>query len=207
MKSKASKMKVADIKANENNPRTISKVQFNKLKDSIDKFPDMLNLRPLVVDKDNVVVGGNMRLKALRALGITEVPVMKVADMTEEERRQFIIKDNVGFGDWDWDILANEWDVEELDQWGLPLPFSKDELEEMGNPDNAETEHPFATEIDREHNYVVLKFETDIDWIQAKTLLGLGTETAKRANGKPWSSGIGRVVDGVKALKKLQNAN
>ena len=85
MKSKASKMKVADIKANQNNPRTISKVQFNKLKDSIDKFPDMLNLRPLVVDKDNVVVGGNMRLKALRALGITEVPVMKVADMTEEE--------------------------------------------------------------------------------------------------------------------------
>ena len=122
MKKKATRMKVADIQANPNNPRSITKQKFIQLKQSIQDFPDMLELRPLVVDSDNVVLGGNMRLKALQDLAITTVPVIKASELTEEQRRQFIIKDNVGFGDWDWDILANEWDVDELNTWGLATP-------------------------------------------------------------------------------------
>ncbi len=132
---------------------------------------------------------------------------MRANGWTEKQKKEFIVKDNVAFGEWDWDILANEWEIDELDQWGLPLPMTKDEMTEMANPDNAETDYPFATEIDRQKNYLVLKFDNDIDWIQAKTLFGLQTETAKRSNGKPWSSGIGRVLDGVKTIKKLTNAS
>lgn len=165
----------------------------------------MLEARPIVVDPDYMVLGGNMRLQAAMQAGLDKVPVY-IASWEEAKQREFVIKDNVGFGEWDWDVLANEWNVEDLDAWGLPLPFSKDELAEMSNPNNSETDHPFAMELDRESNYVVLKFSTDIDWIQAKTLLGLQTETARRQNGKPWSSGIGRVLDGPKTIEMLTNA-
>lgn len=197
--------KTASLKTNPNNPRAIRKDQLNRLVESLKQFPEMLEARPIVIDKDGVVLGGNMRLKAAQLAGLQEVPVY-VREWDDDKDKQFIIKDNVAFGEWDWDMLANEWDVDELDQWGLPLPFSKDDLEEMGNPDNEMTDHPFANEIDREKNYVVLKFDTDIDWIQAKTLLGLQTETSQRCNGKPWSSGIGRVLDGPAAIKKLSDA-
>jgi DNA modification methylase len=113
---------LAQIKANPNNPRTIKDVKFKKLVESIRTFPKMLELRPIVVNDDMVVLGGNMRLKACKEAGIKEVPVIKASDLTEDEQRQFIIKDNVGFGDWDWDMLANEWDVAELDEWGMELP-------------------------------------------------------------------------------------
>jgi len=193
------------LKTNPNNPRTIRKDQLSRLVKSLREFPEMLEARPIVVDPDYVVLGGNMRLKAAQEAGLAEVPVY-VATWEEAKHKEFVIKDNLAFGEWDWDMLANEWDMEQLDEWGMPLPFSKDELVEMSNPNNAETEHPFAMELDRESNYVVLKFATDIDWIQAKTLLGLQTETARRSNGKPWSSGIGRVLDGPEAIKKLSNA-
>ena len=193
------------LKTNPNNPRTIRKDQLSRLVKSLREFPEMLEARPIVVDPDYVVLGGNMRLKAAQEAGLAQVPVY-VATWEEAKAKEFVIKDNLAFGEWDWDMLANEWDAEELDEWGMPLPFSKDELVEMSNPNNAETEHPFAMELDRESNYVVLKFATDIDWIQAKTLLGLQSETARRSNGKPWSSGIGRVLDGPEAIKKLSNA-
>ena len=115
-------MKLSAIKQNPNNPRTINKDKFNKLVKSIEEFPRMLELRPIVLNKDNIVLGGNMRLKACKHIGLTEVPVVYADDLTEEEQRQFIIKDNVGFGDWDWELLANEWDVSDLNDWGLDLP-------------------------------------------------------------------------------------
>jgi len=120
MKSKI--MKLSAIKQNPNNPRSINKDKFNKLVKSIEEFPRMLELRPIVLNKDNIVLGGNMRLKACKHIGLTEVPVVYADDLTEEEQRQFIIKDNVGFGDWDWELLANEWDVSDLNDWGLDLP-------------------------------------------------------------------------------------
>ena len=87
----------------------------------------MLELRPIVVNDDMVVLGGNMRLKALKHLGLKEAPIIKASDLTDDQQRQFIIKDNAGFGDWDWDMLANEWDTAELDEWGLDMPIFMDE--------------------------------------------------------------------------------
>lgn len=115
------KVQVKDLKANPNNPRYIRDEKFEKLKKSIQDFPEMLKLRPVVVDDDMMVLGGNMRLKALTELGIDEVEVIKAKDLTEKQKAEFIIKDNVGFGDWDWDMLANEWDNTQLGEWGLDV--------------------------------------------------------------------------------------
>ena len=119
------KIKITELKENPNNPRTISKDKFNKLKQSIKNFPKMLKLRPIVVDENNIVLGGNMRLKALQALGIKETWYIKETDLKDNEKQQFIIKDNVSFGDWDWDILANEWDDKGLIDWGVNVPTIK----------------------------------------------------------------------------------
>lgn len=124
-------MKLSAIKQNPNNPRSINKDKFNKLVKSIQEFPRMLELRPIVLNKDNIVLGGNMRLKACKHIGLTEVPVVYADDLTEEEQRQFIIKDNVGFGDWDWELLANEWDVSDLNDWALDVPQVLDEALEQ----------------------------------------------------------------------------
>lgn len=115
-------MKLSDIKMNPSNPRVIKDERFEKLKKSISEFPAMLALRPLVINSDNVVLGGNMRLKALKELGYKDIPdewVKRADDLTDEEQRRFIIADNVGFGEHDWAMLATEWDVEELKDWGL----------------------------------------------------------------------------------------
>jgi len=110
------------INANPNNPRTIKKNQLEKLKKSISEFPEMLELRPLVVDEDMVVLGGNMRLKALKELNFTQVPYIQVLGLTDEQKQQFVIKDNVNYGDWDWGVLQNSWNVDGLGDWGLDVP-------------------------------------------------------------------------------------
>jgi DNA modification methylase len=114
---------ITQVVPNTSNPRIIKDDKFKKLVKSIKEFPEMLNLRPIVVDKDMVVLGGNMRLKACQAAGLKEVPIIVADQLTPEQQAEFIIKDNVGFGEWDWDILANEWDAELLQDWGLELPF------------------------------------------------------------------------------------
>jgi ParB-like chromosome segregation protein Spo0J len=117
---------VSKLKANPTNPRVLRDEKFLKLKKSLTDFPDMLNKRPIVAVTDTdgklMVLGGNMRLRACQDLGMKEVPVILADEWTEEQRREFIIKDNVGFGEWDWDNLANEWDAEQLADWGLDLP-------------------------------------------------------------------------------------
>jgi len=118
-------MNIKSIKINPRNPRIIKDEKFKKLVNSIKEFPKMMELRPIVVDDDNIVLGGNMRLKALEHLKYTEIPdswVKKASELTEEEKKRFIVADNVGFGDWNWDILANEWDEVKLIDWGLDLP-------------------------------------------------------------------------------------
>lgn len=105
-----------------NNPRLIKDDKFKKLVKSIKEFPEMLELRPIVVDDNMVVLGGNMRLRACKEAGLTHVPVIRASALTAEQQKRFIITDNVGFGEWDWDILANEWDQDELIDWGLDLP-------------------------------------------------------------------------------------
>jgi len=118
-------MKLKDIKPNPNNPRVLRDEKFQKLKQSITEFPKMLSLRPMVIDENNVVLGGNMRLRALQELGFTDVEeawVKRSSDLTEDEKKRFIIADNVAFGEWDWDTLANDWEVVDLEAWGLEIP-------------------------------------------------------------------------------------
>ena len=115
------KVKITEVISNPNNPRLIKDDKFKKLVKSIQEFPDMLNVRPIVVNKDMVVLGGNMRLKAIKEAGIKEINV-DIVDWNEQQQKEFIVKDNVGYGEWDWDDLANNWDVEELSDWGLDIP-------------------------------------------------------------------------------------
>jgi ParB-like chromosome segregation protein Spo0J len=119
---KTQKVKISEVKMNPNNPRVIKDDKFAKLVRSIQEFPKMLDIRPIVVNSDMIVLGGNMRLKACKEAGLKEVPIILADNLTEDEQKQFIIKDNVGFGEWDWDMLANEWEAELLDEWGLNVP-------------------------------------------------------------------------------------
>jgi len=136
---KIEKWKVSEVKANPNNPRVIKDDKFKKLVKSILDFPEMLELRPIVVNNDGIVLGGNMRLKACKEAGLKEVPVIKAEDLTEDQQKEFIIKDNVGFGEWDWADLASNWDAEELTEWGLDgigFDVNQDELDtEFSLPD------------------------------------------------------------------------
>ena len=113
--------KINAVKLNPNNPRIIKDDKFKKLVQSIKDFPEMLNIRPIVVNKDMIILGGNMRYKACKEAGLKEVPII-ITDLTEEKQREFLIKDNTSGGEWDWEVLANEWDVEELESWGLDVP-------------------------------------------------------------------------------------
>ena len=114
------KVKISEVKPNPNNPRLIKDDKFKKLVKSIQEFPDMLNVRPIVVNKDMIVLGGNMRLKAIKEAGHTEVAI-EIVDWTEQQQKEFIVKDNVGYGEWDWSDLANNWDSEELTDWGVDI--------------------------------------------------------------------------------------
>lgn len=122
-------VRITDIKPNPNNPRIIKDDKFKKLVKSIQDFPEMLTLRPIVVDDDMVVLGGNMRLKALQHLKYTEVPIIKASQLTDEQKKEFIIKDNVGYGEWDYDALANEWDTGMLGEWGLDVEYIETDAE------------------------------------------------------------------------------
>lgn len=115
-------MNINEIKPNPSNPRIIKDDKFKKLVKSIQDFPQMLELRPIVIDENNVVLGGNMRLKACIEAGLKDVPVKQAKDLTEEQKKEFIVKDNVGYGEWDWDDLANNWDEQLLTEWGLDIP-------------------------------------------------------------------------------------
>ena len=114
------KVKIAEVISNPNNPRLIKDDKFKKLVKSIQEFPDMLNVRPIVVNTDMVVLGGNMRLKAIKEAGIKEINI-EIVDWSEDKQKEFIIKDNASFGEWDWSDLANNWDSEELTDWGVDI--------------------------------------------------------------------------------------
>lgn len=134
------KVKISQVKNNPNNPRLIKDDKFEKLVKSIKSFPEMLEKRPIVVDEEMVVLGGNMRLRASQEAGLKEVWIDVAEGWTEEQKAEFIIKDNVGFGEWDWDVLANEWDNEKLNEWGLDVwqPEEDVNLDDFFEEDNSE---------------------------------------------------------------------
>ena len=141
-------MIITQIKTNPNNPRLIKDHKFKQLVKSIQDFPQMLELRPIVIDEHNMVLGGNMRLKACLEAGLTDVPVIHANNLSEEKKKEFIVKDNVGYGEWDWDDLANNWDALELTEWGLDIPnFDAEVLEAKDD------EFKIPNEIDTEFVY------------------------------------------------------
>ena len=133
-------VKISKVIPNENNPRFIKDNKFKKLVQSIKDFPEMLKLRPIVVNKDMVVLGGNMRLKACAEAGLKEVYILKADNLTEQQEREFIVKDNVGFGEWDWDVLANSWETLQLQDWGMDVwtGAQEEELFDMSENEDAE---------------------------------------------------------------------
>lgn len=186
---------ITQVVPNTSNPRIIKDDKFNKLVKSIQEFPQMLELRPIVVDANMIVLGGNMRLKACKAAGLKEVPIVIADNLTEEQQAEFIIKDNVGFGEWDWDVLANEWDEELLQDWGLNLPIDLEAIKETKDiPDIGEIE--FSEELLLEHNYIVLYFDNAMDWEVAQEVYGLNKVKSKDSSDKTKKIGIGRVLNG-----------
>ena len=122
------KLEISKLKPNKDNPRIIKDSKFKKLVQSIKDFPEMLELRPIVVDEDMTILGGNMRYKASIEAGLKEVYIKIAEGLTEDQKKEFIIKDNVGFGEWEWDILANEWDSVKLNEWGLDVWQNADDI-------------------------------------------------------------------------------
>lgn len=137
---KIEEINLNSIKANPSNPRTIRDEKFEKLVQSIKDFPEMLKIRPLVVNDDMIVLGGNMRLKACKEAGLKKIPVIKASDLTPEQQKEFIIKDNVGYGDWDWSLIATEFP--EAEEWGLDVP----------NFNNIEPDYSILDEADEDLN-------------------------------------------------------
>jgi hypothetical protein len=138
--------KINEIKLNPNNPRLIKDDKFKKLVQSIKDFPEMLDIRPIVVNKDMIILGGNMRFRACKEAGIKEVPVI-ITDLSEDKQREFLIKDNTSGGEWDWDMLANEWDQEELETWGLDLPVFDIKDEGTAEEDDYQAPNEIITDI------------------------------------------------------------
>ena len=120
---KTTLVKIKQVKENPSNPRFIRDEKFQKLVESIKNFPEMLSLRPIVVNSEMVVLGGNMRLKACKEAGIEDVPIIVADKLSEQQQKEFVIKDNLGFGEWDWDKIADEWDYADLTEWGLDIPL------------------------------------------------------------------------------------
>ena len=146
-------VKISKVKGNPSNPRIIKNDKFKKLVKSIKEFPEMLKLRPIVVDEDFMVLGGNMRLKASKDAGLSEVWIDIAEGLTEEQKKEFIVKDNVGFGEWEWDILANEWDSVQLADWGLDVWQNEDDEqinESKDVSDNISEEYRIEIELTSE---------------------------------------------------------
>ena len=146
----AKKVKIKAVKENPENPRIIKDYKFKKLVKSVKEFPEMLKLRPIVVNEDNVVLGGNMRLKACIEAGLKQVWILQ-ADLNDEAQKEFIIKDNSSFGEWDWDVLANEWNIDDLKDWGLDIPKWEDTAFDSEIEDTGEYDYP---EDDLEQSHV-----------------------------------------------------
>ena len=169
------KVKIGKVFSNPDNPRIIKDNKFNKLVSSIKEFPEMLELRPIVVNSDMVVLGGNMRLKACKEAGLKEVHILKADSLTEEQQKEFIVKDNVGFGEWDWEILANEWDVKKLEDWGLDgFPFEdvlEAEEDDYTEPENIKVDVVLGDLIEIGEHRLLCGDSTDSDQV-AKLMNG-----------------------------------
>jgi ParB-like chromosome segregation protein Spo0J len=171
------KLKINQLKSNESNPRIIKEAKFKKLVQSIKDFPEMLELRPIIVDENNTILGGNMRYKACVEAGLKEVPVKIAKDLTDEQKQEFIVKDNVGYGDWDWDMLGNEWNNVKLAEWGMDVWQPEKEVDysilddlDLGSNLNEKTE--------RVKRAILIEFDAS-NYDEANTLIKKAREKGK----------------------------
>ena len=167
-------MDINKLKVNPNNPRLIKDARFKKLVQSISDFPKMMELRPIIIDDNNIILGGNMRYNALKELKYKDVPdewIKRANELTEDEKKEFIIKDNVGFGENVWDMLANEWDAEILEGWGLDIPNFEDYSDKNKEID--------IDELDP--NMVIKLTYSDNEYEQVKDQLSKIAETPEQA--------------------------
>ncbi len=164
-------VKIQEVKLNPNNPRLIKDDKFKKLVQSIKDFPEMLNIRPIVVNQDMIILGGNMRYKACKEAGLKEIPII-IADLTEDQQREFLIKDNVSGGEWDWEILANEWNSEELEAWGLDVPNFTDMVDDCEDGEEIEIEQSVQIEPPKEYILIMADPNSE-EWEELKSLLKL----------------------------------
>ena len=195
---KTTKVKISHIKTNPNNPRLIKDDKFKKLVRSVKEFPEMLEIRPIVVDKDNIVLGGNMRLRACQEAGLKEVSIIKAEELTKKQQREFIIKDNVGFGEWDWDDLANEWEVDELGEWGLDLPLDfntelEAEEDDYDIPDEIKTDIVLGDLIEIGEHRLLCGDSTDSEQV-AKLMNGEKADMAFTS--PPYNAGKSELLSG-----------
>ncbi len=166
------KLEISKLKPNKDNPRIIKDSKFKKLVQSIKDFPEMLELRPIVVDEDMTILGGNMRYRASIEAGLKEVHVKIAKGLSENQKKEFIVKDNVGFGEWDWDILANEWDSIKLEDWGLELKI-EDQIDNL--EEDEEIELPQSVQLEPPKEYVIILCEPNsVEWEELKMKLKLG---------------------------------
>lgn len=168
---KIEKVKISEVKNNPNNPRVIKNDDFRKLVKSIKDAPWMLELRSIVVNDDNVVLGGNQRLRACKEAGLKEIYITKASELSEEQQREFIVKDNINAGQWDWDALANEFEAEKLEEWGLELPID-DRIDEV--EDGEEIEIAQSVQLEPPKEYILIMAEPNsVDWEEIKESLKL----------------------------------
>ena len=135
--TKIKKVNINEVKVNPNNPRLIKDDKFKKLVESITNFPEMLDIRPIVVNNDMVILGGNMRYKACIEAGFKEIPII-ITELNDQQQKEFLIKDNVSGGEWDWDILATDWNIDNLEDWGLNIWQLKEDFYDLEEVDQKE---------------------------------------------------------------------
>lgn len=152
---------IEKVKLSPYNPRVIKNNKFTKLMKSLIEFPQMLELRPIVVDEDMIVLGGNMRLRACMELGLKEVPIVVAEGLNEEQKKEFVIKDNAAFGEWDWDLLANEWQIQDLSDWGIDIPASYFDSDVEPEFDMQQLDKDLDIYINNKIKQIVLYFDND----------------------------------------------
>lgn len=203
-------IKLSKLKTNPANPRTIKDDRFDKLCQSLETFAEkMMPLRPIVIDEDGIILGGNMRFKALKHLGYKEVPsdwVKQANDLTEAEKKEFVVKDNVGFGEFDFDMLADDFDKDLLDDWGVEGMIDK--IIENGEAKEIDLTLQIAQELSIGKDFIIIVFENNEEWESAKKRLALKKVRADNLNKiELCDTGIERVLLFSEFEKRYENSN
>ena len=194
-------VKITEVKVNPSNPRLIKDDKFKKLVQSVKDFPEMLNIRPIVVNKEMVILGGNMRFKACKEAGLKEVPII-ITDLSEEQQKEFLIKDNVSGGEWEWDMLANEWNEEDIIKWGLDLPIY-DKIDKL--EDGETIEIPKSLQVIPKKEYILIMADEDSDeWIELQNIFKCGLVRQGGCKIGSTSDKVGRGTERVFDLKTFK---